>query len=370
MVDPRLLTSQITMRILASAVILFGTAPLVACAGHSTRQDGDACAAWVASPAQSHWNPERTLLGVGGAPKSDPDAASRARQGGVAELAEQIGVQVRASFVSEQRTARHERSGAAEAGATGAQTDDSVVTRRVETSAETFLVGASVLDTCESRTHVYALVGLDRAELGGFARKRLVELRREVAVQVEEAGQRELEEAWLTAAAAWRGAANRLGEIETLALVARVVSRVPVEDTIGPTAGAAELRASTALSHARVSLSVQSPASADVLHEALRVRLRAIGLPITDVAARERIEARVAIRQPEQAAAGLYVAYASLTLEVELADGKVAFSQAANAKSSGLSPDAAARDVVSRLAHEALPGLVQRALAQLGWPEK
>lgn len=370
MVDYRYRRFRPVNSLMACFVLLGAAALSLACASRSTRQPDDTCAPWVRSPAQSRWDPEHTLLGVGGAPRSDPDAASRARQAGVGELAEQVSVQVRASLESEQRVVVHQRGVGAEGRAPDARTDDSAVTRRVETVAEVFLVGASVLDTCESRSHVYALIGLDRAELGDFARSRLKELNRDVAERLERAEQDEAEGAWLTAAAAWRRASDWLAELDTRRLVARVVSRASLEDSATLTAAAAEARASLALSRARVSLSVRSPAATEVLQEALRVRLRAIGLPLTEAPTHERIEARVAIRQPEEAAAGLYVAYASLTLEIELADGTVAFSQSVDAKSSGLSTGAAARDVVVRLARDAVPGLVDRALAQLGWPEK
>lgn len=173
----------------------------------------EGCAPWVLHPERSP-RPD-FMVGVGSAPLGGPDALDRARKGGLADIAQQIRVRVKATELADQRSAS----------ANGAESQSQYLRETVKTSADEKLEGASQLDSCQGSGRLYVLMGVSRHRLIAGALDRLQKIVNEVAALQTNASVLLMDRHNGEAAELYRLCAKLAAEAEPLAGFVRIVGQ-------------------------------------------------------------------------------------------------------------------------------------------------
>jgi hypothetical protein len=298
------------------------------------------------------------MVAVGVARGLSEDLMRDARKDALAQLSQQIRVQVQASTTTQQQALINQ----------GHSSETARFEHKVSTFSSVTLEGVEVLDTCREDGVVYVALGLDRAR---FAADTRAQVERDVGAltsEVTDARTSDSAGKFLEAAALYRDAAVRSEDLENAAAAVRVVGQAAFPSTWPP---ASELTraAQAALAKASVVLKVAPEQGTAALRQQAATCLSYAGLPVT--ASSDHPDAtillEVALDPPIEAQPTLFVARAALSASLRRPAGETASAGADVAeKGGGLTADGATADALRRLGKH-LPQLLDSLLEKAGW---
>jgi hypothetical protein len=311
---------------------------LTGCAGASVRKCVD-------TAPREGW-----LIGEGEASLNAPDAAEMARKRALSALAEQIDVAIASSFHAQESETR----------ANQAVAQQSRFETHLDTRSAIDLQGAEVVQRCAEETTLRTRVGIDRARFAADAQRRLAVASAEIDALLTKAQSAPA----LDAASALSAALPISAAADQLAFVASVVSRRAVSAT--HSTSQLRLRLREAIARVGIRVEVDSPSQIALLSRAAQSCLGSLGLPAVTSSGDALLSLAVVVQPPSRVAVGLYVARATLSAVLRRSGATVGGAEA-QVKGGGATAEAAADEAVRRLAVDELPGLLDRAVAALGW---